>query len=221
MAVRPDHGFVGNVCLIEDGWVLTDESQLLVETFASDLGMDINWRSHYTQCTANQQLSELEAAVFRENCDPLQLGAFVSSPDTQSTGCIITDEQQDMTTVGVLAVEVDSFINTLFFYEDRAPYLLTEREVGAVGGKAGSTSFQIDDSLFHSVHNTEKKCTDARALENHIGIGRFSNHSGNKKGCIAVVLQESGRKHCIRILAECLAYDRSMPSSETTQDNPS
>ena len=127
MAVRPDHGFVWNVCLVKDGRVLTDESQLLIEACATDLGVDVDWSVCETESTANQKLSELEATVFREDCYTLQLGAFISSPDTQRPDSIITEEQQYMSAIGILAVKVDGFIDALFFYEDRAPYLLTER----------------------------------------------------------------------------------------------
>ena len=131
----PDHGTVGDVGFVVDGWVLHDKAELLIEALAVDLGMDIDVSFDKREGTAHQQLPESLSTAGGEDGDTLKLGTFGGGSDTQCSHRLIVQQQEKMTAASVFAVEVDRLAHPLLLYEDRAANLLAECEVALVGRK--------------------------------------------------------------------------------------
>ena len=116
---------MGNVSFVEYPLVLDDKAQALVKAFTLYLSMDVHRPLGQSQGAAYQEFSQTLLAVLTYDGDPLKLGTVLGHSDSKCSHCIVTEEQQQVGTQAILAIEIDGFADSLFFYEDRTAYLLT------------------------------------------------------------------------------------------------
>lgn len=174
--VWPEHGSVGDICFIENHRVFYDKSQILVESFARDLGMDIHRGVAESECTLYNELAIVVPSELLQNRYPFKFCSFSGLAYPQGPCRFFTYEQQQVSAGSIETVLVYLWGNVLPFDEYGPPDSLAFAQIVLVERVALGVPFDADDDLFHDRHNTAR-----------MGLGQVSVF-GSGQGLVSAIV---------------------------------